>query len=187
MRPDYPTIAPVKKAKDLILSADRNPQVRNSLFGCFAEVCRLPDRAFLLWDGCVRQSEKYSWPVGFKDKWKTLGYRGLKNARRNGPPRTSFTVAGGKYRSGWELDHVYDRPTLRAASLPEERHFTQSAGLICMTPELHQERERDIYLLWLLRGLSFLRFRYDPLGAFSGSQPDAHGFVDFENRDVFWP
>src|SRR5437867_732806 len=58
---------------------------RLSPFGSFAEVCRFPKRAFLLWDGRVRQSTHYYWPVGFKDRWKASGYRGLVKAMRNGP------------------------------------------------------------------------------------------------------
>jgi hypothetical protein len=175
----------VERAKGLILAASEDPQIRNSLFRSFAEDCRISERAFLLWNGCMRHSEKYRWPAGFSVKWKTSGYRGLVNAGGNGPPRTAFTVAGGEYVSGWELDHVYDRVALRANGLPEGRHFTQSAGLICMTPDLHQKR--SAYLLWVLRGLTFLRFGYDPLGTFSGAQPDAYGFVNGRTCDVFWP
>jgi hypothetical protein len=183
--PDFTSEDAAQRAKDLILAASKDPRIQNSLFGSFAQDCRLSERALLLWDGCLRHSEKYRWPSGFKDKWKSSGYHGLVNARRNGPPRTAFTIAGGEYVSGWELDHVYDRLVLRASSLPEGRHFTQSAGLICMTPDLHQKR--DAYLLWVLRGLAFLRFRYDPLGTFSGAQPDAYGFVNGQTCDVFWP
>lgn len=158
-----------------------------SSFGSFAEVCRFPGRAFLLWEGCVRQPKHYSWPVGFKQRWEASGYRGLLKARKNGPPRTAFTVAGGDYRKGYELAHLYAGSALRDHNLREDRHFTQSANLICMVPRLHRESEHDMKLLWLLRGLSFLRFRYDPLGAFSGPQPDRYGFVDGEKCEVFWP
>lgn len=173
-----------RKAKAEILAAEQDLQPRNSLLDRFRDRCSFPGRAFLLWDGCVRRSEKYRWPEGFKDRFRQRRYRGLVNAMRNGPPRTSFTVAGGEYRSGWELDHVYDRETLRQYTLPEGRHFTQSAGLICMTRDLHLYR--DTYNLWLLRGLSYLLFGYDPLGAFSGQQPDKYGFVHARNCDVFW-
>jgi hypothetical protein len=94
-------------------------------------------------------------------------------------------MAGGQYSSGWELDHIYDRETLRLSNLSEGRHFTQSAGLICMTRDLHLHR--DMYTLWLLRGFSFLSFRYDPLGAFSGEEPDEYGFVQCRRCEVFWP
>lgn len=176
------------KAIELIRVAEKQPQVRESLFRCFTEAgCRFPERPFLLWDGCVRRSTKYAWPIGFKDKWKTTPYRGLLAAQGNGPPRTAFSAAGGKYETGNELAHPYDRPTLRCHRLCEGRHFTQSANLICMPPPLHDESERDLSLLWVLRGLLFLSLRYDPLGAFSGTQPYPYGFVDDRTCEVFWP
>lgn len=175
----------VERAKADILAADRHLEFQKLLLDQFKDCCTFPGRAVLLWDGCVRRSEKYVWPDGFKYRFKQRGHNGLWNAMRNGPPRTAFIMAGGLYRSGWELDHVYDRESLKTRNLPEGRHFTQSAGLICMTRELHLYR--DTYLLWLLRGLPFLLFRYDPLGAFSGEQPNEYGFVDSRTCDVFWP
>jgi hypothetical protein len=157
------------------------------MFGSFVEVCRFPKRAVLLWDGCVRQSTHYCWPCGFREKWKTAGYRGLVKARRNGPPRTAFTVAGGDYRKGYELAHLYAGSALRNHKLREERHFTQSANLICVPPCLHRQSEHDTHLLRILRGLSFLRFKYDPLGALSGAQPDRYGFVNGGTCKVLWP
>ena len=158
-----------------------------SPFGSLAEVCQFPKRAFLLWDGCVRQSTHYCWPVGFKERWNAFGYRGLVKARRNGPPRTAFTVAGGDYRKGSELAHLYAGSALRHHELREECHFTQSANVICLPPRLHRESERDTHLLWVLRGLSFLLLKYDPLGAFSGTQPNRYGFVNGGTCEVFWP
>ena len=175
----------LNRARAEILTADQDSQLRNSLMDRFIDCCSFPRRAFLLWDGCVRQSEKYNWPDGFKDCFRQRGHRGLLKAMRNGPPRTAFTVAGGEYRSGWELDHVYDREILRLYKLPEGRHFTQSAGLICMTRDLHLYR--DTYHLWLLRGLAYLLFEYDPLGVFSEAHPDKYGFVHSRKCDVFWP
>jgi len=176
------------KAIELIRTAEKHPSVQDTLFRCFATAdCRLPERAFLLWDGCVRQSAKYDWPVGFKEKWDACPYRGLLAAQGNGPPRTAFTVSGGKYERGHELAHLYDRPTLRHHNLREGRHFTQSANLICTPPYLHEETERDEYLLWILRGLPFLSLRYDPLGAFSQAQPNPYGFLGSRICEVFWP
>ncbi len=172
----------------MIRAADKHLQARDSLLGCFEVAdCRFPKRPFLLWEGCVRQPAKYQWPVGFKDKWATKPYRGLVAAQGNGPPRTAFTAAGGKYETGSELAHLYDRPTLRRHNLSEGRHFTQSANLICMSPPLHEASEHDEFLLYVLRGLSFLSLKYDPLGVFSGAQLDRYGFVDGRMCEVFWP
>lgn len=175
----------ISEAIELIRTADNSPPVRDWLFRFFRVAeCRFPERPFLLWDGCVRQAAKYRWPVGFKDKWNTCRYRGLLAAQGNGPPRTAFTAAGGKYEP--ELAHLYDRPTLRNHRLSEGRHFTQSANLICVPGPLHAASERDEFLLYILRGLSFLSFKYDPLGAFSGAQPNEYGFVDGRPCEVFW-
>jgi len=173
-----------REAKAGILAAEQDSHLKRLLLNRFNDRCRFPNRAILLWDKCIRESRKYTWPDGFKDRFRRNGHRGLVNAMRNGPPRTAFTVAGGEYRSGWELDHIYDRPILRRYALPEGRHFTQSAGLVCMTRDFHLNR--DTHDLWLLRGISYLLFGYDPLGAFNSSARDEYGFVQSRECEVFW-
>jgi hypothetical protein len=168
-----------------VLACDFDPYLKRSLADRFLERCNFARRPFLLWDGCVRQSQSYTWPDGFKDRFSQCGYRGLVKAKRNGPPRTAFTVAGGEYQGGWELDHIYDQEIRSRYRLPHGRHFTQSAGLVCMTRDLHLWRDNND--LWRLRGLAYLLFGYDPLGAFSAEQPDDYGFVKSVKCEVFWP
>lgn len=169
--------------------AGKTADLFRQLEHCFAGAsvdCRSPTRVFLLWDGCKRQKLKgYPWPAGFKEKWRACTYRGLVNAKNNGPPRTAFTVAGGSYVP--ELAHLCDRPVLREHNLCEGRHFTLSANLVCVAPLIHRRSERDEFVLWLLRGLPFRQFCYDPLGAFSGTRPNSYGFADGRIPDVFWP
>lgn len=173
---------------ELIRQADKDPLIRDRLFQCFtAADCGFPSRSFLLCPDFTRLDVPQIWPAGFKEKWRTSGYRGLFAARRNGPPRSAFICGGGEYERGRELAHLYDRPTLRQNRLNEGLHFTQSANLICMPPYLHEGSERDEYLLWMFRGLSFLSFRYDPLGVFSGTKPNLYGFVEGRTPEVFWP
>lgn len=179
-----------QEAIDMVIDVNIRQDNRLSvLMNYFLPSCRLPGRrrAFLLWDGCVRQRrEHFTWPSGFRAKWDTSGYRGLCNARSNGPPRTAFKVAGGDYRGGseYELAHLYEESVL----LYPERHFTQGSNLICMPRQLHRESERNIAFLWILRGLPFFSHRYDPLEKFSSAEHDRYGFVvDDQTCEVFWP
>jgi len=180
-----------KDAIDMVIDADSRKDTNqlSVLTNSFLPSCRLPvrRRAFLLWDGCVRQRrEHFTWPSGFRAKWDASGYRGLCNARSNGPPRTAFKVLGGDYRGGseYELAHLYEESVL----LNPERHFTQGVNLLCMPKQLHRESERNVALLWILRGLPFLSHGYDPLQKFSGAEHDRYGFVVGDQTcEVFWP
>lgn len=177
---------------EFIRIAERDANVRKALSGCFASDCRFPERGFLLWDGCVRQRRRYSWPTGFKEKWATYAHRGqrqLVKASGNGPPRTAFIEAGGNYVARCELAHLYTGAVLRKHGLSEGRHFTQSANLVCMPRPLHLHIDgaSGTRLLWFLRGLSYLNLNYDPLGTFSRAQPNSHGFVGGLTCEVFWP
>jgi len=189
-------LAPLRKMKeqdaiDMVIDADGSQGMKqlSALTNNFLPCCRLPKRPrpFLLWDGCVRQrKDHYAWPAGFRAKWDASGCRGLCNARSNGPPRTAFKVAGGDYRGGneYELAHLYEESAL----LCPERHFTQGFNLICMPKRLHRECERNVALLWILRGLPFLSHRYDPLERFSSAEHDRWGFVvGGQTCEVFWP
>jgi hypothetical protein len=178
------------RAIELIREADKDHAIRDCLLHYFtAEGCLFPGCAMLLSPQFIRQKEPYIWFPGFKNEFHESGYHGLCNARGNGPPRTVFIAAGGKYKTGNgdELAHLYDRPTLRQNLLDEGLHFTQSANLICMPWYLHDGSERSEHLLWIFRGLSFLSLRYDPLGVFSGMKPNLYGFVDGQVPEVFWP
>lgn len=182
----------VTEVVGLIRIAGKDANVRKALVECFAPDCRFPERSFLLWDGCTRQRKHYSWPAGFKEKWADYAHRGrrrLVKASGNGPPRTAFVEAGGQYVPRCELAHLYTGTALRKHGLPEGRHFTQSANLVCMPRPLHLHIDgaSGARLLWFLRGLSYLNLKYDPLGAFSQAQPNSYGFVDGFGCEGFWP
>jgi hypothetical protein len=66
-------------------------------------------------------------------------------------------------------------------------HFTQSAGLVGMTSEIHKRRHSDSRLSWLLRGVTFLKFGYDPANVFSPGPHNELGFVTGRSCEVFWP
>lgn len=177
-----------------IRDADRDESLKKSLFARFEANCYLPKRSVLLWNGCVRQRHShYRWPQGFKERWRSYrneyGEGNLIKARSNGPPRSSFTVAGGHYVKGNELAHLYSESELLHHKLDEGSHFTQSANLICVSRSHHLslDRSEGSHDLWLLRGLSFLRFRYDPLGVFNGAALDTYGFAFGSACYVLWP
>jgi hypothetical protein len=152
-----------------------------SLNGLF----EFPVTAVLLWDGCVRQMQAYSYPQGFDQKWR-LTQKGHPDARMgNGPPNAAFKLASGTKPPKWELDHIYDDEPLWAARGP--RHFTQSAGLVAMPRHVHLRRPKSSSLSWLLRGIAFSRFGYDPMSVFSDDPHDGFGFVIGSSHHVFWP
>jgi hypothetical protein len=64
-------------------------------------------------------------------------------------------------------------PSLQAVKQP--RHFTQSAGLIAAHPIADALADECAAFAWRLRAEAFLRFGYDPEGAFASNQDD-YGF-----------
>jgi hypothetical protein len=156
----------------------------NLLLGSFDGLFEFPKRAVLLWDGCIRMDEEYRFPQGFLSKWKQ-GIKASPDRRmRNGPPNAAFRLAGGRKPSAWELDHIYDEQPLWSVRKP--RHFTQSAGLVAMPRHAHQARHRKVALTWMLRGVAYRRFGYDPLTVFSGEPHDEYGFLLDRPCEVFW-
>jgi hypothetical protein len=146
-----------------------------------------PNRAVLLWLGCKRQGIEYSFPAGLQAKWERQcrGAGSLDKRMNNGPPNSAFKLGGGKKPSGWDLDHIYDEDPIWSAR--DDRHFTQSAGLVAMPRHAHRRRHVDSKLSWLVRGIAFLKFGYDPLAVFSKAPHDRLGFVDGRPCDIFWP
>lgn len=58
------------------------------------------------------------------------------------------------------------------------RHFTQSAGLVAIHPVADALADEIAIFAWRLRAESFVRFGYDPEGAFTGK----HDEYDFSGR-----
>jgi hypothetical protein len=146
-----------------------------------------PKRGVLLWLGCKRQAVEYSFPAGLQAKWKrqSRGAGPLDKRMNNGPPNSAFRLGGGKKPKGWELDHIYDEEPMWSAR--DDRHFTQSAGLVAMPLHAHRRRHSDAMLSWLIRGFAYMKFGYDPLAVFSKGPHDRFGFVEGRPCDVFWP
>ncbi len=101
------------------------------------------------------------------------------NGRNDGPAITSFLLAGGErprrpYPStwGWSIHHVYDgrHPRFPDQQVPlaisDPQLFTNSAGLVAAHPLADYVAAREPLLAWLLRWEAFLRFGFDPMGAF---------------------
>jgi hypothetical protein len=147
---------------------------------------RWPARAELLWAGCDRTLKYHNYP----DVLKTLFHerRITADSRSNGPAIVAYLVAGGERpkRNGnhdWTIHHLYDgkfpypgtvRPSVRAVR--DAHHFTQSAGLIAIHPIADALADEFAAFAWRLRGESFVRFGYDPEGAFTRT-PDDYGFA----------
>jgi hypothetical protein len=179
---------------DEIRLTDRDDVRRKSVLSRLEADRCFSKRAVLLWDGCIRQRDAhYTWPPGFVQKWRDYrlrhGQGRLLKARSNGPPRSAFTVAGGNYIKGQDLAHLYSESALVQHGLSDGRHFTQSANLICVSRPRHSylDSSGGMRELWLLRGLSFLLFKYDPLGAFSAKLNNQYGFLEGCTCDVVWP
>ena len=79
----------------------------------------------------------------------------------------------------WPIHHIYDgnfpfkEETLYAVN--DEKHFTQSAGLVAIHPVAHALADECAYFSWLLRKTAFDKFGYDPDNIFS-ERIDVYGF-----------
>jgi hypothetical protein len=142
------------------------------------------ERAVLLWSGCTRKSSHYTYPDGFMAKWKERRLGAPDYRMHNGPPNSAFKLAGGRKPKGWHLDHIYDG--LHFWSARNGLHFTQTAGLVAMTPQIHNRRHSDAQISWVLRGVAFRKFGYDPAKIFSTGLHDELGFVAGRSCEVFW-
>lgn len=153
-----------------------------------------PHRAELLWAGCDRTAKYHNYPDTLKVLFRHQ--RVTCDARSNGPAIMAYLVAGGQrpHRNGnhaWTIHHLYDgkfpypgstRPSVRAVM--DARHFTQSAGLVAIHPIADALADEFAVFAWRLRAEAFLRFGYDPEGAFSVSR-DAFGFAGREPVKVW--
>jgi hypothetical protein len=140
-----------------------------------------PRTGMLLWPGCVRPDvdegdEPHHYPEEL-EKW--LHRCGLHADRRsNGPAIMAFLATGGRRpiwgSEGWPIHHIYDGtgalpggPQDIPHAVHDGRYFTQSAGLVAAHPVAQDLAHRSDLLKWLLRREAFLRFGFDPCGAFA--------------------
>jgi hypothetical protein len=154
--------------------------------GSLDSFVKWPQRAELLWATCDRTAKYHTYPNMLKTLFRQQ--RVTCDARSNGPAIMAYLVAGGQRpkRNGnhdWTIHHLYDgkfpypgsvRQSVRAVM--DARHFTQSAGLVAIHPVADALAHEFAVFAWRLRVESFLRFGYDPEGAFSDSQ-DEFGFA----------
>jgi hypothetical protein len=144
-----------------------------------------PQRAELLWDGCIKIS-KHQYPDVIKSAVKAAGLR-LRDWS-NDPAIYAYRLADGERpqranKGEWHVHHMYDgqfpyqgnqQQCLHAVKHP--RHFTQSAGLVAVHSVAHGLADEFAVFAWRLRAEAYVRFGYDPEGAFSDSQ-DEFGFA----------
>ena len=144
---------------------------------------RWPARAELFWDNCVK-IPKHEFPATLRS---AIGSAGLPFRNwSNDPAIYAYRLAGGQrpkrtVKNEWDIHHLYDGQfpypgkSTTLAAVKSGRHFTQSAGLIAIHPIAHEVAGEYGLFAWRLRAESFLRFGYDPDGAFSAEQ-DQFGF-----------
>jgi hypothetical protein len=83
----------------------------------------------------------------------------------------AFIAAGGSRpncgRVGWHIHHIYDGTDGIPHAVNDGNLFTHSAGLVASHPVAHDLAHQSRLLKGLLRREAFLRFGFDPVGAFA--------------------
>ena len=155
--------------------------------GHLSDFVRWPTSALLLWEGSTRRRKYHSYPAAIKAQAKAIGF--ALDGRANGPASAALVLAGGERpqrfgsRNAWSSHHLYSGKypypgkgsTLHAAY--DERHFTQSAGVVAIHPIADAMCDEYPAFSWLLRAHAFRRFGYDPDHAFVASGHDPFGFA----------
>jgi hypothetical protein len=150
------------------------------------EFAKWPSRSLLLIEGVTRREKYHQYPENIVSSARHVGIR--LDRRTNGPAIAAFEIAGGNrpVRFGstnkWSIHHIYSgkfpyislNQTLHAAY--DGRHMSQSAGLVAVHPVLDAILDEYPFMSWLFRAQSFVRFGYDPDGAFSQIPGDSFGF-----------
>ena len=145
---------------------------------------RWPRSAELFWDGC-RKIAKHEFPEVLR---KAIDAAGLSFRNwSNDPAIYAYRLADGErpnrvVKHQWDVHHLYDGQfpypgkLTTLVAVKSGRHFTQTAGLVAIHPVAHVIAGEYGLFAWRLRAESFLRFGYDPDGAFSVAQ-DEFGFA----------
>lgn len=153
-----------------------------------------PTRAELFWDGCHKIA-KHQFPDVLRNAIDAAGlpFRNWSND----PAIYAYRLAGGErprraVKNEWDVHHLYDRQfpypgkCSTLAAVKSGRHFTQTAGLVAVHPIAHEIASEYDLFAWRLRAESFLRFGYDPDGAFSPAQ-DEFGFAGKPSSRIWCP
>lgn len=148
-------------------------------------ICTEPNRFFewpqvgeLLWPGCTRGNANlvHDYPEHVVDRLRKSGIH-QPDTRNNGPAVMAFIAAGGRRptwgNEGWPIHHIYDGTAsfspdaAPAPAVKDGRYFTHSAGLVAAHPVAHHLAHQSPLLKWLLRREAYIRFGFDPDGAFN--------------------
>ncbi len=142
---------------------------------------RWPTKSEALWPGIIRafdgrRSDCYTYPNQLIER--LAANRLQPDGRNNGPAILAYLMAGGKRPKdgsfGWPIHHIYDgsvmipnteQPILHAVKHPD--YFTHSGGLVAAHPAAHLVAHNSELLGWLLRREAYIRFGFDPDGAFN--------------------
>lgn len=173
---------------------EEEKHVLTYIIGNFSKFIVWPEDTVLLWEGCVRvKSHKY--PPEIKEYAKGLGV--YLDGRPNGPAVASYLLSGGKRPSrfgsnnAWSIHHLYSgkfpylerRETTHAAK--EQKHFTQSAGLVAVHPIADAMCDEYPAFTWFLRATAYRKFGYDPDMVFT-NYIDKFGFAaGFSTRVLY--
>lgn len=142
-----------------------------------------PHVGVLLWPGCIRNTNEHIFPEEIRNHLSGLGIEC--DRRSNGPAIAAFLAAGGRRPrcgdEGWPIHHIYDEtapilgvppivhPQVRSGlhAVQKGHSFTHSAGLVATHPVTHSLAHQSTLLKWLLRREAYIRFGFDPDGAFN--------------------
>ena len=150
----------------------------------FDEFVSWPQRAILLWSGCVRPARgKHTLPEAVKSRAKNAGIKS--DSRTNGPAIMAFQLAGGHRPTlvggskSWSVHHIYCNkfPKGSLHAVKDGLHFTQSAGLVAIHPLADAIADEIPNFAWHLRRQAFERFGYDPDGVWC-SCISPYGFAE---------
>lgn len=128
----------------------------------------------LLWPGCVRTQNdgEHKYPAELIARLERLELK--PDTRTNGPAIISYLVAGGKRPAwrgeGWHIHHIFDGTEGSPRAVTDGKLFTHSAGLVAAHPVAHYLAHQSGLLKWLLWREAFLRFGFDPSGAFKDAK-----------------
>lgn len=123
----------------------------------------------------TRTDDGYDYP---DDLLARLAHLGLSPGQRsNDPAILAFLASGGNRplwgNEGWPIHHIYDGlapfvPNAATTYAVQDVHsFTHSAGLVAAHPVAHHLVHQSPLLKWLLRREAYIRFGFDPDGAFN--------------------
>ena len=155
-----------------------------------------PARPLLLWQGASRSRKYHAYPEQIKAEAKLNGVHC--DTRTNGPAVVAYRLAGGERpvrfgsTNGWSIHHLYSgkfphlnkESTLHAAKHP--LHMTQAAGLVAIHPLADQACDEYPFFAWLLRAMTFQKFKYDPDNVFSDQPVSEVGFCERDGVSAFF-